>query len=234
LGLNRFKPEKSPQFPLLKTDGFKMNLKATSTSDAALMNAFRGKPTAVISDNMDRLPGPVGLFRYNNGAPLVGRALTVRTCAGDNLAIHQALEIVQPGDVVVVDGGGDTSRALVGEIMKAIAEKRGAVGFIIDGAVRDGGAFAQSDFACYAKAIIHRGPYKNGPGEINVPVSIGGCVINPGDIIVGDEDGVVSFSAAVAPQLLIAVEAQMKREENTLKSIANGTYTGSYGAKAKS
>ena len=204
-----------------------------AASDQAIFDAFWGKPTSVISDNMDRLPGPVGLFRYNNGAPLVGRALTVKTHAGDNLAIHQALAVVKPGDIVVVDGGGDISRALVGEIMKAIAEKSGGVGFIIDGAVRDGGAFAQSSFGCYAKAIIHRGPYKNGPGEINVPVSIGGCIINPGDIIVGDEDGVVSFPASKAKDLLVAVEAQIKREENTLKSIADGTYTGAYGAKAK-
>jgi RraA family protein len=210
-----------------------MTSEKNTASDQAIFDAFRGKPTSVISDNMDRLPGPVGLFRYNNGAPLVGRALTVKTNAGDNLAIHQALAIVKPGDIVVVDGGGDVTRALVGEIMKAIAEKNGGVGFVIDGAVRDGGAFAQSSFGCYAKAIIHRGPYKNGPGETNVPVSIGGCIIHPGDIIVGDEDGVVNFPASKAKDLLVAVEAQILREENTLKSIAAGTYTGAYGAKAK-
>jgi RraA family protein len=205
----------------------------TMASDKAIFDAYRGKPTSVISDNLDRMPGPVGLHRYHNGAPLIGRALTVRTHAGDNLAIHQALEIVKPGDIVVVDGGGDIGRALVGEIMKAIAEKRGGVGFIIDGAVRDGGAFAQSSFGCYARALNHRGPYKNGPGEVNIPVSIGGCVIHPGDIIVGDEDGIVFFPASKAEALLVKVEAQILREENTLKSIADGTYSGSYGAKAK-
>jgi RraA family protein len=203
------------------------------SADQAILEAFRGKATSVISDNLERLPGPVGLNRYHNGAPLAGRALTVQTRSGDNLAIHEALTQVKPGDVVVVDGGGDISRALVGEIMKAIAESRGAVGFIIDGAVRDGGAFAKSSFACYAKALNHRGPYKNGPGKINVPVSIGGFVINPGDIIVGDEDGIVAFPAAGAMDLLKAVDAQILKEENTLKSIATGTYTGAYGAKGK-
>src|SRR5215468_303147 len=120
-----------------------------------LIEAFRGKPTSVISDNLDRLPGPVGLRPFHSGRPLLGRALTVRTRAGDNLAIHQALELVKRGDVVVVDGGGDVSRALVGEIMKAIAERRGAAGFVIDGAIRDCAAFA--DFPCYARAAIHRG-----------------------------------------------------------------------------
>jgi RraA family protein len=211
-----------------------MSMVATdSPAGVDLLEAFRGKPTSVISDNLDRLPGPVGLRPFHSGAPLVGRALTVRTRAGDNLAIHQALDLVRPGDVVVVDGGGDVSRALVGEIMKAIAESRGAVGFVIDGAIRDSAAFAGSDFPCYARAAIHRGPYKDGPGEINVPISVGGCVIAPGDIVVGDEDGVVSFPEAGARQLLAAVDAHLEREERIMRSIADGTYTGAYGAKTK-
>ena len=200
----------------------------------ALIEAFRGKPTSVISDNLDRLPSPVGLRPFHSGQQLLGRALTVRTRAGDNLAIHQALELVKPGDVVVVDGGGDVSRALVGEIMKAIAEKRGASGFVVDGAIRDCAAFTRSDFACYARATIHRGPYKNGPGDINVPVCIGGCVIMPGDIIVGDEDGVVAFSPEKARELLAAVDAQIAREEQIMQSIADGTYKGAYGVTSKS
>jgi regulator of RNase E activity RraA len=205
---------------------------ASKDSLPAHIEAFRGKPTSVISDNLDRLPGPIGLRPFHSGLPLLGRALTVRTRAGDNLAIHQALELVKPGDVVVVDGGGDVSRALVGEIMKAIAEKRGAAGFVIDGAIRDCAAFA--DFPCYARAAIHRGPYKNGPGDINVPASIGGCVIMPGDIVVGDEDGVVAFSPEKARELLAAVDAQIAREAQIMQSIAEGTYKGAYGATSKS
>ena len=164
-----------------------------------LIEAFRGAPTSVISDNLARLPGAVGLRPFHRGSKLVGIAFTVRTRPGDNLAIHKALELVGPGDVIVVDGGGDETRALVGEIMKNIAEYRGAAGYVIDGAIRDVAAFAASDFPCFARAAIHRGPYKSGPGEINVPVSIGGSVISPGDIVVGDEDGVVSFPAATQP-----------------------------------
>ena len=117
----------------------------------------------------------------------------MKTRPGDNLAIHKALELVGPGDVIVVDGGGDESRALVGEIMKTIAQWRGAEGYVIDGAIRDAGAIAADTYPFFARAAIHRGPYKSGPGEINVPVSIGGSVIAPGDIVVGDEDGIVSF-----------------------------------------
>src|SRR5207244_7164604 len=121
--------------------------------------------------------------------------------------IHRALEMVGPGYVIVVDGGGDETRALVGEIMKNIAEHRGVSGYVIDGAIRDVAAFAASDFPCFARAVIHRGPYQSGPGEINVPVSIGGSVIAPGDIVVGDEDGVGSFPAAMRATVLDAVRA---------------------------
>ena len=179
-----------------------------------LIEAFRGLPTSVISDNLARLPGAVGLRPFHRGGKLVGTAFTVRT---------------RPGDVIVVDGGGDETRALVGEIMKTIAEYRGAAGYVIDGAIRDVAAFAASDFPCFARSAIHRGPYKSGPGEINVPVSIGGSVISPGDIVVGDEDGIVSFPAATAPALLEAVRAQIAGEEVTLLAIREGRYQGSYG-----
>jgi RraA family protein len=194
-----------------------------------LLDAFRGASTSIISDNLARLPGAVGLRPFHRTGKLVGVAFTVRTRPGDNLAIHRALELAGPGDVIVVDGGGDETRALVGEIMKNIAEYRGVAGYVIDGAIRDVAAFAASDFPCFARAVIHRGPYKDGPGEINVPVSIGGSVISPGDIVVGDEDGVVSFPAATAPALLEAVRAQTAREEQTIIAIREGRYQGSYG-----
>ena len=196
---------------------------------SGLIEAFKSAPTSIISDNLARLAGSVGLRPFHRGGRMVGTAFTVRTRPGDNLAIHRALEMVGPGDVIVVDGGGDETRALVGEIMKNIAEYRGASGYVIDGAIRDVAAFAASDFPCFARAVIHRGPYKSGPGDINVPVSIGGAVISPGDIVVGDEDGVVSFSQAAAPALLEAVKAQVAREEATLLSIREGRYQGSYG-----
>lgn len=202
---------------------------SVSKPPAGIIEGFRNAPTSIISDNLARLPGAVGLRPYHRGGKLVGTAFTVRTRPGDNLAIHRALELVGPGDVIVVDGGGDETRALVGEIMKNIAQWRKAEGYVIDGAIRDVAAFAGDDFPCYARAVIHRGPYKNGPGEINVPVTIGGSVISPGDIVVGDEDGVVSFPAAGAAALLEAVRAQIAREEETLKAIREGRYQGSYG-----
>ena len=205
---------------------------ALSTALETLVQAFKRSSTAIISDNLDRLPGAIGIRPFHQvNEVMVGPALTVRVAAGDNLAIHKALDLVKPGDVVVVDGDGDISRALVGEIMMTIAQVRGAAGFVVNGAIRDRKAFTQAGFPCFARAAIHRGPFKNGPGEIGVNVSIGGLVVGPGDIVVGDEDGVVAFPQAIAADLLKAVQAQELREEEILRSIRNGSYKGAYGKK---
>jgi regulator of RNase E activity RraA len=126
-------------------------MKSVPKPASALLEAFRKAPTSVISDNLSRLAGAVGLRPFHRGAKLVGVAFTVRTRPGDNLAIHHALEYVGPGDVIVVDGGGDETRALVGEIMMSVAEHRGAAGYVIDGAIRDAAALAASDFPCFAQ-----------------------------------------------------------------------------------
>ena len=115
--------------------------------------------------------------------------------------------------------------------MKTIAEVRGVAGFVIDGAIRDSAAFAASDFPCFARGVTHRGPYKDGPGELDVPVPIAGTVVSPGDIVVGDEDGVVTFPISVAEELSAAVRAHISREESIIKSIHAGTYTGAYAKK---
>jgi regulator of RNase E activity RraA len=193
-----------------------------------LLRAFEGVATPLISDNMARMPGAVGLRKYHRQGRMVGPAFTVRTSPGDNLAIHQALVLARPGDIIVVDAGGDTSRALVGEIMMAIAVQNGIRGFVIDGAIRDCAAFAASDFGCFARDVIHKGPYKNGPGEINVPVCIGGFVIESGDIVVGDEDGVVAFPQSDAAALLEAARAQEAREAAMMETIRRGLYDGAY------
>ena len=201
---------------------------APPSVDADLLAAFRAVPTATISDCLDRMPVLSGLRAFHRRGGLLGTAITVRVRAGDNLAIHQALEEVRPGDVIVVDGAGDTSRALVGDIMKAIAESRGVAGFVIDGAVRDTDAFADADFPCYARAATPRGPFKSGPGAINVPVCVGGWTVNSGDVVVGDSDGVVTFAPDIAPRLLEAVRAQTARETEVLAQIRAGRYDGRY------
>jgi len=199
-------------------------------ADERHIDGFRTTVTAVISDNLERLPGVVGLRPYHRqSGVMVGTAFTVQTRPGDNLAIHEALEHVRPGDVLVVDGAADLSRALIGEIIVQIAIWKKLSGLVIEGAIRDSGSIARSDLPCFARGVTHKGPYKDGPGEINVPICVGGMVIQPGDIVVGDEDGVVAFPATIAVGLLKAVREQEAREAEMIKSIHEGRYKGSYG-----
>ena len=122
---------------------------------------------------------------------LSGAAFTVKTRPGDNLMIHKALLMAEPGDVIVVDGGGDLTNALVGELMLSHAMSIGVAGVVINGAVRDLGWIKANSFPVFAAGITHRGPYKDGPGEINVPISLAGMIIEPGDLVIGDDDGLL-------------------------------------------
>ena len=194
-------------------------------TDPALVQLFAGIPASIISDNLSRMTGTWGLQPYHRaGVPLLGPALTVRVRTGDNLMIHKALQLGKPGDILVVDGGGCTDRALFGDIMKNVAKMRQFAGIVIDGAIRDAAAYRDDDFPCYARGICHRGPYKDGPGEINVPVSIAGMVVNPGDIVVGDDDGVVFIAASEAKMVAELARKKAAAEAATLSSIAKRQY----------
>ena len=153
---------------------------------------------------------------------LCGPALTVRTAPGDNLLIHKAIDLAQPGDVIVVDGGGFTEAALIGDIMTSYTLTRCVAGFVIDGAVRDVEELAARDLPVYARAVSPRGPTREGPGEINVTVSIAGTVVHPGDIVVGDADGLVIVAPAQAEAILAAVGNLLAKEKSLLESIARG------------
>ena len=189
-------------------------------ASAELVEAFAHVVTPHISDNLGRHIGARGLTRYNRSGKLVGTAITVKTRPGDNLLIYKAMSMMQPGHVLVVDGQGDTNNAVIGELVKLYAQQRGCVGFVIDGAIRDVASF--DDTPCYARAVVHTGPYKTGPGEVNVPVSIGGMLINPGDLLVGDEDGLVAFSQADAAEVLRRAGQHAEHEEAVKAEIATG------------
>jgi len=189
-------------------------------ASASLVEAFHSVVTPHISDNLGRHIGARGLTRYNRSGKLVGTALTVKTRPGDNLYIYKALTLLEPGHVLVIDAQGDSNNAVIGELIKLYAQQRGCVGFIVDGAIRDVASF--EDTPCYARGVVHCGPYKSGPGEINVPVSIGGMIVNPGDLIVGDEDGLVAFSQADAEQVLVKARQHEAHEEQVKAEIASG------------
>ncbi|WP_029032318.1 RraA family protein [Salinarimonas rosea] len=190
-----------------------------------IVAAFRDVPVANISDNMSRMFAGGPLLRpYHRRGRMSGVALTVRTRPGDNLMVHKALDMAEAGDVIVVDAGGDLTNAILGELMLAYARSRGAAGVVVDGAIRDVGSIATDDFPVYARGATHRGPYKDGPGEINVPVSVGGIVVAPGDIVVGDEDGVLAVPLAEAEETLVRARAQQEYEVSVMRSIVEGNW----------
>lgn len=189
-----------------------------------ILSHFRKFVTPHVSDNMNRLNAVDASIRpVHQSGKLVGSAFTVKTRPGDNLLVHKAIEMAGPNDVIVVDAGGDVTNAIIGELMARRAIKKGIEGFIINGAVRDSEDINKMNYPIYAKGIIHRGPYKDGPGEINVPIQLGGVVINPGDIILGDMDGIVAVSLEDANDIIHKVYATMEMEENMMKEIEDRT-----------
>ncbi|MEJ0068028.1 MAG: RraA family protein [Pseudomonadota bacterium] len=147
----------------------------------------------------------------------------MRVRAGDNLMLIKALDIAQPGDIVVCDAGGFLQQAIMGEIMVRHAMSRKLGGVIIAGAIRDADSLAQLDFQIYAYGVTPAGPYKDGPGEIGYPITCGGQVVQPGDLIVGDGDGVVVVPLAEAEAVIAEAEAHNAKEVKTMAAIAAGT-----------
>ena len=184
-----------------------------------LLKAYEGTASSIISDCLDRLPGAVGILPYHASQTIVGTAFTIRTRAGDNAAIHHALDLARAGDVLVIDGAGDVGQALIGEIIVHRAMEIGLAGFAIDGAIRDVDAIRALGLPVYARAISHLGPYKNGPGVLNKPVCLGGMVVMPGDLIVGDADGIVAMSPDQAQEILPAVRAKEEEERQKLAEL---------------
>ena len=151
-----------------------------------------------------------------------GPAFTVEVRPGDNLMIHAALVLAQPGDVIVVDGKGDLSCALTGALMAAHAQKAGIAGFVIDGAVRDTEDCAKGSFPIFAAGCNPNGPLKNSGGRINWPVSVGGTTVNPGDLIVGDADGVTVLPRELAAAIVAGAQAKVDAEDERMKAIGRG------------
>lgn len=187
--------------------------------DAKLVREFQGLPVANIADEMNRFFCMDQRIKPFNTKPLLGTAFTVKARIGDNLMLHKALELAQPGDVIIVDAQGDIANAITGEIMMTQAAVNGLAGVVIDGAIRDSEAMLDLDMPVYAAGVQPKGPYKDGPGEINVPVSCGGVVVNPGDIIVGDQDGIVVISPADAPVVLEKAKAKLAKEQAIIQGI---------------
>lgn len=202
--------------------GFRI-LASPKRADPKLLERLGALPVSNVSDNMQRSQG-ANLEPMHHAGRMVGTAFTVRTRPGDNLMVHKAIDMAAPGDVIVVDAGGVLDNAIIGELMAGWAQKRGVAGMVIDGAIRDSEILAEGSFPIYAAGVTHRGPYKDGPGEINVIVAVGGMVVRPGDLIAGDMDGLVAIPQEEAAQVIAAAEAQHRKEQATMEAIKSGTW----------
>ncbi len=184
------RPQSAVMFP---GPGFRIR-SSVKRPDPELVASFDAFDTPAISDRMNRLytmaPGIHNLT--DERLRLIGPACTVKVFPGDNLMVHKALDIAQPGDVVVVDASASTMTAVLGDLVSMKAKHRGIAGFIVDGLIRDlPGILAVENFPVFARGITPIGPLHRGPGEINYPVSVGGIVVHPGDLVVADMNGVV-------------------------------------------
>jgi len=190
----------------------------------ALIAEFAKMVTPHLSDSMDRLYAAGAELRpMHKGGVLAGSAFTVKTAPGDNLLVHKAIDMAQPGDVVVVDAGGFLDHAVIGELMTARARQRGLAGLVIWGAIRDSAEIGAGTFPVYARGVTHRGPYKNGPGEINVSIVMGAMPVESGDIVVGDADGVVAVPQAIAGRVLASAKAIRDKESGVMQQTLDGT-----------
>ena len=188
--------------------------------DAATVAAAAQYPSSILADVAGRRGALSGRI-----APLApsmrfaGPAITVEVRPGDNLMIHAAMAIAQPGDVLVIDGKGDLSSALMGEIMSQQCVAIGVVGVVIDGAVRDSEALRELGLPMFAAGLNPNGPTKFVPGRLNHPISIGGVSVNPGDLVVGDADGVTVIERDKAAAMLPLAAAKVAAETQRIADI---------------
>ena len=207
--------------PALGRPGFRV-LAAPPRLPAALIERFRGLASSNVADAMGRFNFMDAGIRSRSALPLCGLAVTVNARPADNLMIHKALQVATPGDVVVVNTGGNTTSAVFGELMCHTATAARLGGIVVDGAIRDVEGITRLGFPAYSRTVSPGSCDKDGPGEINVPISCGGTVVHPGDIIVGDADGVAVVPRADAEVVLELVAELTTRESRRIAEIQAG------------
>jgi RraA family protein len=197
--------------------------------DAALATRAAAIPVANIGDVMNRMQSLSGTFHaYGGRKRVVGPAFTVKARSGDNLLLHRAVDMAEPGDVIICDGNADLTVALMGDLMLGHAAKRGIAAAVVDGAIRDVSSLARMDLGVWARGHTPAGPWKEGPGEIGTPIACGGQVVMPGDLICCDEDGVVVVPMAEAEAVIKAAEAHQAKEVQAERDIQAGTWDRSW------
>lgn len=195
--------------------------------DPKIVEQFKSIPASNTADVMARncaMNPRIKLVSSPKAQMAAGPAFTVKARAGDNLALHAALNFCSEGDFIVVSNEEDDTRALMGEIMMAwLKHTKKVAGIVLDGPIRDIDEIGKWDFPVYCTGTTPGGPYKDGPGEINVPVSCGGVSVNPGDIILADPDGVIVIPRRDAEVVLEDAKKFMAQDAPKLIAARNGT-----------
>ena len=194
--------------------------------DPELVASFGNMAAAPVADCMGRrcsMNPEIRLMTPRTGKSMVGVALTVKTQPNDNLMVQEALNLAKEGDILVVDNGGERACALMGEIMFSYAKFKKLAGIVVDGPIRDLDCLEDIGLPIYAVCSIPGGPTKVGPGEVNVPVTCGGLNVNPGDIILGDADGVIVIPREEAPALLEKAVDFCAQDSARTKAAKDGT-----------
>ncbi len=204
-------------------------IKNFNRPDKTITDTLGKYPVSNIDDCMNRLSSVHRDIKPINDTKLFGTAFTVKVPEGDNLMFHKAMDMAKEGDVIVIDAGGSTHRAILGDLMANYCKVRGIAGVVVDGSVRDYEELSKMDFPVYARGITPRGPYKNGPGEINTTISFGGQMVSPGDIVIGDGDGLIFIPLEESEEILKKVKDVYKKEDEILNTIKkDGTYSRSW------
>lgn len=196
--------------------------------DPECVAGFAGFDTPAISDQMNRLYTMVPSIKpvTDPKLPILGPACTVKCFPGDNLMVHKALDVAQPGDVVVVDTSSSSLTAVLGDLISTKARHRGIAGFVVDGLIRDlPDIIALGDFPVFARGVTPTGPLHRGPGEINYPISAGGIVVHPGDVIVGDMNGVVVAPREITENLLDRLRTRSAVEAEYHAAVSRGDFS---------
>jgi RraA family protein len=195
-----------------------------------LLREFSDFPTPDISDLLNRLYAVDPDIRClaSDTHRICGPACTVKLFPGDNLMVHKALDVLEPGDVVIVDAGGSTHNAVLGDLISTKAKHRGAQGFVVDGLVRDLPSIRELNFPVFARGTTPIGPLHRGPGEINYAICCGGVVVTPGDIVVGDAMGVVIIPQGIAAKLLERLKSHGAANAAYLESVKKGNFSNAW------
>jgi RraA family protein len=195
-----------------------------------LMRQFMNFPTPDISDLLNRLYAVDPQIQCLTGEHhrVCGPACTVKVFPGDNLMVHKSLDVIEPGDIVIVDAGGSNMNAVLGDLVSTKAKHRGIAGFVVDGLIRDLPGIKELDFPVFARGTTPIGPLHRGPGEINYPICCGGVVVNPGDLIVGDAMGVVVVPQGIAVDLLDRLKEHEASSAAYFDSVKKGNFSNAW------